>query len=147
MEKEELLKSISNALFDLSLNIHEEFGGVYQEIPERYRFVIILISKYKTLYVKDLADLLHISPSSVSQMLSKMEKERYIVRELDPGKRRQTFVKLGVEGEKILRKMTETTNKIYSKYLIKLSYNDLVSFQQIAVRIKEVVESEREAAE
>ncbi|MFB4164426.1 MarR family winged helix-turn-helix transcriptional regulator [Alteribacillus sp. JSM 102045] len=147
MEKEEILKFIDDALFELSLNIHEEFGGIYQDIPERYRSVLILTSKYKTLYVKDLSDLLHISPSSVSQLLSKMEKECYIIRELDPGKRRQTFVKLGVEGKKVLERMTETRNKISSKYLIKLSYEDLVSFHQVALKIKKIVESEREAAE
>src|SRR5699024_5539796 len=91
-------------MFDFSLAINEEFGGYSQNIPEKYHPVLILLYRYETLYVKDLANLLHVSPSSASQLLSIMEEEDYIVRELDPDERRYTFVKLGENGvEEILK--------------------------------------------
>src|SRR5699024_9959330 len=82
---------------------------------------LLMLNKYETLYVKDLAELLHLSSSSVSQLLSKMEKETYIKRELDPEQRRQTFVTIGTEGAKILHQMEETRNDIASAYLMQLT--------------------------
>lgn len=145
MDKSELLESIDEAIFDLSLTINEEFGGYHQDIPEKYRIVLILLYRYETLYVKDLARLLHVSSSSVSQLLSKMEAEDFIIRELDPEKRRYTFVKLGEEGLKTVQDMETTRNEISSKYLMKLTHEDLTAFKDIAVKIKSIVEEEREA--
>src|SRR5699024_820319 len=108
--------------------------------------VLILLYRYETLYVKDLAELLHVSPSSASQLLSKMEAEDYIVRELDPDKRRYTFVKLGENGVKAIRKMEEIRNQITSKYLMKLSHEELTVFKEVAEKIKTIVERERETA-
>ncbi|WP_185819637.1 MarR family winged helix-turn-helix transcriptional regulator [Salibacterium salarium] len=147
MTKEELLKSIDESLFDLTLKIHEEFGSFYEKIPEKYCWVLILVSKYESLYVKELADLIRISPSSASQLLSKMEKEQYIVREMDPGQRRQTFIKIGKSGEKVLKKMEETREKISAKYLMKLPYEDLESFYDGAVKLKQIVDDEKRSAE
>lgn len=144
MNKEELVKAIDESLFDLSLQIEEEFAECFLDMPEKYRFVLQLVSRYSPLYVKDLAELLRVSRSSVSQMLSKMESEGYIVRELDPEKRRQTFVKLGEKGKGVLQTMENTRNLISSKYLKQLRYEELERFYDIAVKLKAVVEEERE---
>nr|WP_275899656.1 MarR family transcriptional regulator [Bacillus piscicola] len=141
-----MLRAIDESLFDLFLKIDEEFGGYYIDVPERYRFVLIVISKYESLYVKDLARLLHASPSSVSQLLSKMEKENYIVRELDVEKRRQTFVRLGEKGRDVLESMEKTRNEISSKYLLKLSREDLTAFHEIALKLKTIVDAERKSS-
>lgn len=146
MEKKDLLEAIGEAMFDFSLAINEEFGGYSQNIPEKYHPVLILLYRYETLYVKDLAELLHVSPSSASQLLSKMEAEDYIVRELDPDKRRYTFVKLGGNGVKAIRNMEEIRNQITSKYLMKLSHEELTVFKEVAEKIKTIVERERETA-
>ena len=145
MRKEELIDGIEDAIFDLSLAMNEEFGGYHQDIPEKYRVVLILLSRYETLYVKDVAHFLHLSSSSASQLLSRMESENYIVRELDPQRRTFTFVKLGDQGQERVREMKATRNEIASKYLMKLSKEDLVTFKDIAVKIKEIVEKEKEA--
>lgn len=144
MNKEELLESIDEALFDFSLSINEEFGGHHQDVPEKYHIVFVLLSRYETLYVKDLARLLHLSSSSVSQLLSQMEKEHYIIRELDPERRSHTFVKLGENGLKTVQTMKETRNKISSKYLMQLSYEDLVQFREISIKLKNIVKETRE---
>lgn len=144
LDKKALLDEIGDAIFDFSLAINEEFGGVYQDIPEKYRIVLVMLDRYESLYVKDLAALLHLSSSSVSQLLSKMEKEDYIERELDPEQRRQTFVTLGNEGRKIMQQMEKTRNDISSAYLMQLSEEDLKTFRDISIKIKKTVERKRE---
>jgi len=144
LNKEELLESIDEALFEFSLSINEEFGGYHQDIPEKYHIVFVLLSRYETLYVKDLARLLHLSSSSVSQLLSQMEKEEYIIRELDPDRRSHTFVKLGKNGLETVQKMKETRNEISSKYLMQLSHDDLVQFREISIKLKNIVKATRE---
>src|SRR5699024_12817257 len=114
------------AMFDFSLAINEEFGGYSQNIPEKYHPVLILLYRYETLYVKDLAELLHVTPSSASQLLSKMEAEDYIVRELDADKRRYTFMKLGVNGVKAIQRLEEIRYLINYQYVINLSDVELV---------------------
>ncbi|SFE59890.1 MarR family winged helix-turn-helix transcriptional regulator [Alteribacillus iranensis] len=145
MDKKELLRAVDESLFDLSLCVEEEFGAHFHEIPDRYRFVLLMVSRYSTLYVRDVAELLHASRSSVSQLLSKMEAEEYIVRELDPNERRQTFVKLGRAGKAALEAMRETRNRISAKYLRQLSHEDLEDFYRIANNLKTIVKEEQEA--
>ncbi|MFB5661800.1 MarR family winged helix-turn-helix transcriptional regulator [Alteribacillus sp. HJP-4] len=147
IDKQALLKAIDDAIFDMSVKINEEFGGAFPHIPEKYKVVLILISRYKTLYVKDIAEMLHVSSSSASQLLSKMEKEQFIKRELDPGQRRQTFVKPGRYGEEITKKMMNAHNEITSKYLLRLPQEDLEAFHRIALKLKDIVVLEREAEE
>lgn len=144
MDKKELLDKIGDAVFDLSLAINEEFGGCHQHIPERYRMVLILLSRYETLYVKNLAQLLHMSASSTSQLLSRMEDENYIVREADPKNRIHTIVKLGDEGQKTVQSMEENGNKISTKYLMELSMEDLINLQNIAIKIQDIIERKKE---
>src|SRR5699024_4780668 len=144
LDKKILLDEIGDAIFDFSLVINEEFGGIYRDIPEKYRIVLLMLNKYETLYVKDLAELLHLSSSSVSQLLSKMEKEKYIKRELDPEQRRQTFVTIGTEGAKILHQMEKTRNDIASAYLMQLSEEELKTFRDISLKLKQTVERKRE---
>lgn len=143
MDKKELLDKIGDAVFDLSLAINEEFGGVHQHIPEKYRMVLILLSRYETLYVKNLAELLHMSASSTSQLLSRMEDEKYIIREADPQKRIHTIVKLGEAGYKTVASMEENGNKISTKYLMELPLEDLVHLQAITVKIKNIIERKK----
>ncbi len=144
MEKKELLDKIGDTVFDLTLAINEEFGGYHQHIPERYRMVLILLSRYETLYVKNLAELLHMSASSTSQLLSRMEADDYIVRESDPDKRIHTLVKLGAEGRKTVDTMEESGNKISTKYLMELPLEDLMGLQNITIKIKEIIERKKE---
>lgn len=143
MDKEGLLKAIGDDLFDLSLKMNEEFGGRYVDIPEKYRFVLLLLWQYERLYVKDVAKLLHISSSSASQLLSKMEAEQYIVRELDPEQRRKTLVFLGDMGKKVLEHMEQTRKDITSKYFLKIPYEDLEAFHRILSQLKEMIQKER----
>src|SRR5699024_4229853 len=140
------LEAIGEAMFDFSLAINEEFGGCSQNIPEKYHRVLILLYRYETLYVKELVELLHVAHRSASQLLSIMEAEEYIDRELDPDKRRYTFVKLGENGVKAIQKMEEIRNQITSKYLMKLSHEELTVFKEVAEKIKTIVERERETA-
>src|SRR5699024_1825270 len=133
-------------MFYFCLAINEEFGGDSKTILEVYQRVLILLDRYETLYVRDLAELLHVSPSSASQLLSKMDAEDYIVRELDPDQRRYTFVKLGENGVEAIQKMEEIRNQITSKYLMKLSHDELTVFKEVAEKIKTIVERERETA-
>lgn len=106
--------------------------------------VLILLSRYETFYVKNLAELLHMSASSTSQLLSKMEAEEYIVRESDPDKRIHTLVKLGTEGRKTVEVMERNGNEISAKYLMELSHEDLTSLQDITIKIKEIIERKKE---
>lgn len=144
LNKKVLLDEIGDAIFDFSLAINEEFGGIYQDIPEKHRIVLLMLHRYQSLYVKDLAALLHLSSSSTSQLLSKMEKEDYIERALDPEQRRQTFVTLGSKGIKTLQQMERTRNDISSTYLMQLSEEDLKTFRDISIKVKKTVERKRE---
>src|SRR5699024_1086274 len=127
-------------MFDFSLAINEEFGGYSQNIPEKYHSVLILLYRYQTLYIKDLSKLLHVSPSSARKSFSNIEAEDYIVRKLDTDQRRYTFVKLGENGVEAIQKMEEIRNQITSKYLMKLSHEELTVFKEVAEKIKTIVE-------
>ncbi|SDI33586.1 DNA-binding transcriptional regulator, MarR family [Alteribacillus persepolensis] len=144
MNKEALLRAVDDALFDVTLKINEEFGAHYIQLSEKYRMVLFLLSKHSSVYVKDIVRHLHASPSAVSQLLSKMEAEQYIIRTLDPNQRRQTFVRLGKRGTDVVKQMKETRNRIASGYLMKLPYDDIETLYRITEKLRVMVSDDND---
>ena len=81
----------------------------------RERLLIIADSYDGGVRQKTLAEELDISPAAVSELISKLEKDGFVVREVDPGDKRATLIKLTELGAARAAELSDERNDRFAK--------------------------------
>ena len=76
--------------------MHRCHGG--KRLP-RERILMILLSHEEGMHQKELAEEMKIGPSSLSELIDKLESDRYVERNVDPQDRRSTLITLTEKGK------------------------------------------------
>jgi DNA-binding MarR family transcriptional regulator len=79
--------------------------------------VLLIIWREKKLPQNQLLSELDIKPSSLSELLSKMEKRKLILREKNPHDKRETIITLTARGQKIATKLNKFQSNFSQKFL------------------------------
>lgn len=76
--------------------MHRLHGG--KRFP-RERVLMILLAHEEGMHQKELAEEMKIGPSSLSELIDKLESDRYVERNVDPEDRRSTLITLTEKGK------------------------------------------------
>lgn len=87
----------------------------------RERLLVIADSYDGAVRQKTLVDELDISPAAVSELVSKLEKDKYVNREVDPDDKRATLIKLTELGKARAAELADERNERFSKAFTALS--------------------------
>jgi MarR family transcriptional regulator, organic hydroperoxide resistance regulator len=115
----------SNALSGIFLEdynklVTDEFGDLSTK-----QQVILELLRVQTRTVNEIAQFLSITASAASQLISKLEKQGYIKREINPNNRREIIVHLGEKGLYYNQMIEKNQLYIIEKYYAKLAQDDL----------------------
>ncbi|WP_096435812.1 MarR family winged helix-turn-helix transcriptional regulator [Alteribacter populi] len=145
MESEQTILEIEQLVVDVMMMIQHEFGSEYDnKLSSNQQMIIYLIGRHDVKYVKDLAFHLNISPSAVSQLLSKLEQLGLVKRSLDEKNRRTVPFELDDEGDLLLEHMEHTRQTIISRYLMKIPREDLIHFRDVYKQLRDIMIEEKE---
>ena len=81
----------------------------------RERLLVIADSYDGAVRQKTLVEELDISPAAVSELVSKLEKDKYVNREIDPDDKRATLIKLTDLGKARAAELADERNERFSK--------------------------------
>ena len=81
----------------------------------RERLLIVAESFDGGVRQKDLVEELDISPAAVSELVSKLEKDEYVTREVDQSDKRATLIKLTDLGKARAAELADERNERFSK--------------------------------
>ena len=81
----------------------------------RERLLIVAESYDGGVRQKDLVEELDISPAAVSELVSKLEKDEYVTREVDQSDKRATLIKLTDLGKARAAELADERNERFSK--------------------------------
>ena len=81
----------------------------------RERLLVIADSYDGGVRQKTLVDELDISPAAVSELVTKLEKDKYVSREVDPDDKRATLIKLTDLGKARAAELADERNERFSK--------------------------------
>ena len=87
----------------------------------RERLLVIADSYGGGVRQKTLVDELDISPAAVSELVTKLEKDKYVSREVDPDDKRATLIKLTDLGKARAAELADERNERFSKAFTALS--------------------------
>lgn len=83
---------------------------------------------------------LHITKSAISQMMTSLEKKRYIERMIDPEDRRKRIVTLTDAGKDVLNKTKETTNYNLNEIFSSLGDKNIKQFIDLLNQVSDISE-------
>lgn len=123
----------------------------YEEVLEhkltpKQSLVIEHVQKHSRLTVNELAEKMNVTASAISQLLTKLEKEHYIERAINPDSRRETIVTLGDKGTQLYEMYAKVDEKIVSTYYAKLDNNVIDQLEQAVNKVYEVILAEQAKA-
>lgn len=91
-------------------------------------------------YVSVLADDLLTSVSMVSKMLKVLEEKNWILRTVDPGSRRNTFVSLTEEGLVIYTRASREMDAIHAAVIEKIGMDNMTRFIELSAELAQCYE-------
>jgi MarR family transcriptional regulator, organic hydroperoxide resistance regulator len=122
----------------------QEYADVLDEsITNNQILLINLLHERGRLLTGELAKLLNITASAVSQMLNKMEKRQLVKRSINPGNRREIFVELDSAGVHYIETSRKIELSIIERFYSKLPFEDLVALKDILLRFRTIIEEEQ----
>jgi MarR family transcriptional regulator, organic hydroperoxide resistance regulator len=125
----------SNALSSLFLEdykklLTDEFG----ELSTKQQVILELL-RVQTRTVNEISEYLSITASAASQLISKLEKQGYVKREINPNNRREILVTLGEKGTYYNKMVDKNQMYMIEKYYAKLTKEDLEKLLDIHIKL------------
>ncbi|WP_291559535.1 MarR family winged helix-turn-helix transcriptional regulator [Clostridium sp. UBA2485] len=100
------------------------------------------MKKESILSISQLAELMNVTSSAVSQIVSKLEKEKYLLRTINPSNRREIIVQLDERGHNYYSKEEEINKEIVNHFYSRLKTEEVIQLRNILVELNHVVEEE-----
>ncbi len=114
------------------------------EITTKQGVLLELVHKHESLNISEIAEAMEITSSAVSQIVSKLEKEGYIKREINPSNRREIFVEMDEKGIEHFKRCEEVERSIINRFYSKLDWDEIVVLRKLSLKFKKVIEKELE---
>ena len=109
----------------------------------RERVLEILLDQEEGMRQKEVAEQLHINPSSMSEMIDRLEADHYLIRTVDPSDRRATLIRLTDLGSARACELQDEKDARIAPLFQKLSEDEK---QELIRLIQKLTESETEEA-
>ncbi|WP_405102265.1 MarR family winged helix-turn-helix transcriptional regulator [Oceanobacillus sp. FSL H7-0719] len=143
-----MLEKRMNGIFQTLDQINYALLHHYDEVLEhkltpKQSLIIEHVQQHNTLTVSELAEKMNVTASAISQLLSKLEKEHYIERSINPNSRREIIVTLGLKGKELYESYAKVDEQIVSTYYAKLDDEVISQLEQAVNKIYEVILEEQ----
>jgi MarR family transcriptional regulator, organic hydroperoxide resistance regulator len=135
----------SNALSSLFLEDYKKLvTDEFAELSTKQQVILELL-RVNNRTVNEIAHFLSITASAASQLISKLEKQEYVKREINPDNRREIIVQLGEKGHYYNQMADKNQQFIIEKYYAKLPKEDLEKLLDIHEKLYHIaVEAHKE---
>lgn len=146
MNNEQLrfFRELNQIEYECHALLNQEYAALLDDsISEKQQITLNHLEEKGRTLTGELAVLLNITPSAVSQMLNKLEKKHFIRRVINPDNRREIFVELGQAGIDYLALNRQIELSIIERFYAKLSWEDLQHLKRIMQNFKAIIISER----
>jgi DNA-binding MarR family transcriptional regulator len=110
---------------DHALQRRSKSMAVVLGITGPQRLVIRIIGRFPSIHARQLADILHLHPSSLTALLKRLERRRLIRRRPDARDRRRRLLGLTREGQAFNRDMPGTIEAALQRTLRRVAARDL----------------------
>lgn len=136
----QLLWAVAHGLESSSKRMHAELG-----VTGPQRLVLRIVGHYRRIAAGQLAEVLHIHPSSLTGMLKRLEEADLLRRESDPFDRRRALLALTKRGQRLNDRRDGTIESVVAAALAKMSKDRVASAKTVLKAIADALETETDA--
>ena len=87
----------------------------------RERVLEVILNSEEGMHQKDILEEIHINPSSLSELIDKLEADHYVERRVDPADKRATLISLTEKGKARAYEVTDAHREACAKMFANLS--------------------------
>ncbi|WP_255291359.1 MarR family winged helix-turn-helix transcriptional regulator [Bacillus wiedmannii] len=139
----EQVKRINEAEYTINRLIYKHYKQYLNSgITTQQAVVLEIVYLAKRITVGEIAIEMNISSSAVSQLIAKLEKNKYIKREINLQNRREIYITLDENGLEYFSKQVYVEQQIADKIHSKLSSEELDEFERIVDKLRGIVMKE-----
>ncbi|MED0667547.1 MarR family transcriptional regulator [Bacillus badius] len=137
------VKRINEAEYTINRLIYKQYKQYLNSgITTQQAVVLDIVYLAKRITVGEVAMEMSISSSAVSQLIAKLEKNKFIKREINLQNRREVFITLDENGLEYFSKQDYVERQIADKIYSKLSSNELDELERIVEKLKSIAMKE-----
>jgi MarR family transcriptional regulator, organic hydroperoxide resistance regulator len=136
----QLLWAVAHGLESSSKRMHAELG-----VTGPQRLVLRIVGHYKRIAAGQLAEVLHIHPSSLTGMLKRLEEAELLRRESDPFDRRRALLALTKRGQRLNDQRDGTIESVVARALAKMSKERVGATKTVLKAIAAALEADNDA--
>jgi len=139
----EQVKRINEAEYMINRLIYKHYKQYLNSgITTQQAVVLDIVYLAKRITVGEIAIEMNISSSAVSQLITKLEKNKYIKREINLQNRREVLITLAENGLEYFSKQNYVEQQVADKIYSKLSSKELDELERIVGKLREIAMKE-----
>jgi len=146
MDEQQLIryvKEINETDNEINMLLLRKYTAIMEmHLTTKQVVLIEHVNKHKRLTISELAGMMNITSSAVSQLVGKLDKEGYVKREINPNNRREIFVELDQAGLDHIARYEEVELSIIKQYYSKLDKEDIMALRTIGKKLLAIVEAD-----
>ncbi|PEC21684.1 MarR family winged helix-turn-helix transcriptional regulator [Bacillus cereus] len=145
-----MTRSYKEVINEMNRAYNEFYILLFQELKDEFGLtgqqesMLFHINLNENTTANHIASAFNISKSAVSQVLSKLEKQKMISKQVNPNNKREYFLTLGPNGSKYIERLSELDDVLIEKYFSKIDINALEQMTDTLTKINKVILEEKQ---
>lgn len=134
------VQEINQMIDEMNLHLASEYQDLMDNaVSAKQVVVLMMIHAEEAITTSKLAANLDITPSAVSQLLNRLEKNGYVKRTVNPENRREILIELDQSGMDYFENLSQIEQTTADKYYAKLGMEDVQELHRILLKLKNIV--------
>lgn len=145
-----MTRTYKEVINEMNRAYNEFYILLFQELKDEFGLtgqqesMLFHINLNENTTANHIATTFNVSKSAVSQVLSKLEKQKMISKQVNPINKREYFLTLGPNGSKYIERLSELDDVLIEKYFSKIDINALEQMTETLTRINKVILEEKQ---
>ncbi|EEL12884.1 Transcriptional regulator, MarR [Bacillus cereus BDRD-Cer4] len=145
-----MTRTYKEVINEMNRAYNEFYILLFQELKDEFGLtgqqesMLFHINLNENTTANHIATTFNISKSAVSQVLSKLEKQKMISKQVNPNNKREYFLTLGPNGSKYIERLSELDDVLIEKYFSKIDINALEQMTDTLTKINKVILEEKQ---
>ncbi|MBW3492572.1 MarR family winged helix-turn-helix transcriptional regulator [Bacillus sp. FDAARGOS_1420] len=147
-----MTRSYKEVINEMNRAYNDFYILLFQELKDEFGLtgqqesMLFYINSNENTTANNIASTFNISKSAVSQVLSRLEKQKMISKQVNPNNKREYFLTLGPNGSKYIERLSELDDVLIEKYFSKIDINALEQMTDTLTKINKVILEEKQKA-
>lgn len=139
----QIVGDIHHYTYEMNVKLAKAQEALFtDDLSMKQSMVLDFVQKHEKCTMGEIAHYMEITPSAISQIVTRLEKENYLKRDINPKNRREVVVMLDEFGHAYYQRDEQINELIIKKIYSKMPVEDLEQLRNLIQRLYQITEEE-----